>query len=147
MTSLALRAADVMRRVFVPRTKLTGSVWADNHGWIARSSGAGEHGRPHRQAQEGQSEHARDRDMVQDAEEDEIGAKRRRQVWAVGRSTIFATSKRSLIPNFRQCQRSCELLRDPKNDIELPKSVSYNRKKCAASRRNRCERVKHPINF
>lgn len=41
---LAALAADVTRRVFVPRTKLTGSQWADRYGWIARSSGAGEHG-------------------------------------------------------------------------------------------------------
>lgn len=44
MTQLQSLASEVVRRVFVPRTKLTGSAWADAHGWIARSSGAGEHG-------------------------------------------------------------------------------------------------------
>jgi phage terminase large subunit GpA-like protein len=33
-----------MREAFAPPTKLTVSQWADRHGWIARSSGAGESG-------------------------------------------------------------------------------------------------------
>ena len=34
----------VIRSAFAPRSKLTGSQWADRHGWIARSSGAAEAG-------------------------------------------------------------------------------------------------------
>ena len=44
MTTLAQRAASVVRRTFAPRTKLTGSQWANKYGWIARSSGAAEPG-------------------------------------------------------------------------------------------------------
>lgn len=44
MTVLATRAANVVRNVFAPRTRLTGSQWANKYGWIARSSGAAEPG-------------------------------------------------------------------------------------------------------
>lgn len=37
-------AAEVVRRSFNPITKLTGSQWADRHGWISKSSGASESG-------------------------------------------------------------------------------------------------------
>jgi phage terminase large subunit GpA-like protein len=44
VTRLQSIAADVTRRVFMPKSKLSGSIWADTYGWIARGSGAGEHG-------------------------------------------------------------------------------------------------------
>lgn len=37
-------AANVIRRSYQPRSKLTGSQWMNRYGWIARSSGASEHG-------------------------------------------------------------------------------------------------------
>ncbi|HEX6925663.1 MAG TPA: terminase gpA endonuclease subunit [Longimicrobiaceae bacterium] len=44
MSGLARVAADVLRRAGRPRTRLTGSQWMNRYGWIARSSGAAEHG-------------------------------------------------------------------------------------------------------
>jgi phage terminase large subunit GpA-like protein len=42
--TLASLAAETVRHAFAPRTKLTGSQWANRYGWIAKSSGAAEPG-------------------------------------------------------------------------------------------------------
>jgi phage terminase large subunit GpA-like protein len=44
MSRLSQLAAETVRRTFAPRTKLTGSQWANRYGWIAASSGAAEPG-------------------------------------------------------------------------------------------------------
>ncbi len=44
MTSLATRAGRLAADLWTPRERLTGSQWANQYGWIARSSGAAEGG-------------------------------------------------------------------------------------------------------
>lgn len=44
MSSLAARAGRLAADIWTPRERLTGSQWANAHGWIARSSGAAEGG-------------------------------------------------------------------------------------------------------
>ena len=44
MTSLAQRAGRMASDIWTPKERLTGSQWANQHGWIARSSGAAEGG-------------------------------------------------------------------------------------------------------
>jgi phage terminase large subunit GpA-like protein len=45
MSRLSQLAAETVRRSFEPRTKLTGSQWANKYGWVAASSGAAEPGK------------------------------------------------------------------------------------------------------
>ena len=44
MTTLAPRAGRRAAEIWTPRERLSGSAWANAHGWIARSSGAAEGG-------------------------------------------------------------------------------------------------------
>lgn len=44
MTTLAARAGTLAADIWTPRERLTGSAWANQYGWIARSSGAAEGG-------------------------------------------------------------------------------------------------------
>ena len=44
MTTLAQRAGRLAADIWTPRERLTGSQWANQYGWIARSSGAAEGG-------------------------------------------------------------------------------------------------------
>lgn len=44
MTTLTQRAGRLAADIWTPRERLTGSQWANQYGWIARSSGAAEGG-------------------------------------------------------------------------------------------------------